>query len=155
MEIEQIKYDSREDTEKHINEVRRLIETVTFHLDKRGELHDVSKLVEPEKSVFDEVTPKLKALTYDSDEYKASLKGMGTALKHHYEMNRHHPEYFENGISDMNMVDLLEMLCDWLAATKRHADGDIFKSLEINKKRFNMSEEMYNLLKRTLEDILL
>ena len=49
---------------------------------------------------------------------------MGPALQHHYEDNCHHPEHYRNGIHDMNMVDLIEMLCDWRAAIKRyHPDG--------------------------------
>lgn len=50
----------------------------------------------------------------------------------------------------MNLVDLIEMLCDWVAATKRHEDGDILKSLEINQKRFGYSDEFKNILKNTL-----
>ena len=34
----------------------------------------------------------------------------------------------------MNLVDIVEMFCDWLAATKRHDDGDIYKSIEHNSK---------------------
>jgi hypothetical protein len=37
---------------------------------------------------------------------------MAPALKHHYENNRHHPEHFKNNIDDMNLIDLIEMLCD-------------------------------------------
>jgi hypothetical protein len=36
----------------------------------------------------------------------------------------------------MNLVDIVEMFCDWCAATLRHENGDIKKSLGINQKRF-------------------
>ena len=54
----------------------------------------------------------------------------------------------------MNLVDLTEMICDWMAATMRHADGDIYKSLEINRKRFNIPDVLVKILKNTVDDIL-
>jgi hypothetical protein len=51
----------------------------------------------------------------------------------------------------MNLVDIIEMLCDWKAATLRHADGNLLKSIEINKKRFKMSDELESILLNTVE----
>ena len=145
-------YDSREDTSRHIARVQQLLSHVQEELRARGEAHDHSKLVAPEKEVFDVVTPLLKGLTYGSDEYKASLADMKPALDHHYAENRHHPEHFENGIDDMTLVDLIEMLCDWKAATERHANGDIFKSLLHNAERFGISEQLAKVLENTVKD---
>jgi hypothetical protein len=111
--------------------------------------HDESKLQEPEKSMFDEFTPKLRDSTYGSDEYKGFLAQMGEALQHHYANNRHHPEHFENGVAGMTLVDLVEMLADWKAATERHADGDLGKSLEIQKERFGISDQLSSILHNT------
>ena len=146
-------YDSKDDTLEHINNVRKFLTRFSNKLNIRGELHDRSKLDPPEKPVFDEVTGKLKGLTYGSDEYNEQLKQMKAALDHHYQNNRHHPEHHENGCKDMNLLDIIEMLCDWKAATMRHADGDIRKSLEINQKRFGYSDELKNLMANTLEEI--
>lgn len=44
---------------------------------------------------------------------------------------------------------LVEMFFDWKAASERHADGDIFKSIEINKERFGLSEQLAEILKNT------
>lgn len=144
-------YDSRPETYEHIGEVRSLIHKVIKELLDRARDHDASKLVDPERETFNEYTPKLKTSTFGSDEYKANLVGMGSALQHHYESNRHHPEHFPNGISDMTLVDVIEMLCDWIAATKRHDDGDIFMSLEIQQKRFGYSDEFKQLLLNTVD----
>jgi hypothetical protein len=76
---------------------------------------------------------------------------MDKALKHHYENNRHHPEHFPNGIQGMNLIDVIEMLCDWKSSTLRHADGDIYKSIAINQKRFGYSDEMAQLLRNTAD----
>lgn len=140
-------------TQAHINEVQRLIHIVVTHLLKRGERHDQSKHSEAEAPIFDEFTAKLKDTTYGSPEYKSYLEAMKPALDHHYASNRHHPEHFENGIDGMNLFDLLEMFVDWYAATKRHADGNIWKSIEINAERFNLSPQLMAILENTASAI--
>jgi len=54
-------------------------------------------------------------------------------------------------ISKMNLIDLIEMICDWKAATLRHNNGDIYKSIEINRKRFNISDQLTSILFNTIE----
>ena len=143
-------YDSRPETVAHARQVQVFIDRIREALDRRGEDHDESKMNEPELSVFDEYTPKLKDVTYGSSQYKEYLTGMQVALDHHYSVNRHHPEYFGK-IADMNLVDIIEMLCDWKAATMRHADGDIVKSIIVNQGRFGLSDELTSILMKTLE----
>jgi hypothetical protein len=144
-------YDSRIDTVTHIHRVGELLDGVRQEIDRVSLYHDHSKLREPEKAVFDEVTPKLKAMTYGSEEYAASLADMKPALDHHYSYNRHHPEHFGDGVMDMDMIDLLEMLADWKAAGERHADGYIERSLEINEKRFGIPTELMKILRNTVD----
>lgn len=145
------KYDSTEDTTKHINRVDELLYACANELKYRGSVHDKSKLENPEKEAFDIETPKLKGLTYGSDEYKAALDRLGVALKHHYAHNSHHPEHYENGVDGMNLFDVIEMLMDWKAATERHADGDIHKSLVHNKDRFKMSPQLVSIFENTIK----
>jgi hypothetical protein len=142
-------YDSSFDTAKHIARVGTLINKMISELCLRNLTHDSSKLKTPEKEIFDVFTPKLKDSTYGSEEYKTFLKEMKVALDHHYKNNRHHPEYHADGINNMDLIDILEMFCDWKAASERHVDGDIFKSIEINKKRFNMSLQLEKILINT------
>ena len=146
-------YNSAADTRKPKDQVATAINFIRIALYQRMEEHDDTKFSEIEKPIFDEYTPKLKNSTYGSDEYKGYLKEMGVALKHHYENNRHHPEHFENGIKDMNLIDIIEMICDWKAAAKRHDDGDIAKSIEINQKRFGYSDDLKQILLNTVEII--
>lgn len=138
------------ETYKHIREVARLLGRVATDLIRRAAEHDASKLEPPESETFERLTPLLKATTYGSEEYHRLRAELGEALAHHYEHNRHHPEHWASGIQGMNLVDLLEMLVDWLAATRRHADGDIRKSIEINAERFGYGEEIKRLLLNTL-----
>jgi hypothetical protein len=134
-------YDSTEATKAHICMVDQLLNAVASCLRIRGSSHDASKLVKPEKPIFDEYTPKLRDTTYGSLAYKEYMLRMQLALDHHYAENRHHPEHYKNGISDMNLIDIVEMFCDWYAATKRHADGNIETSIRLNADRFGYSNE--------------
>jgi len=146
-------YDSAPETLKHIGQVRDLLLEVIYKLSNRSVTHDASKLHPPEKECYDIYTPMLKGLTYGSDEYKATLENMGHTLQHHYQVNSHHPEHFENGVNGMSLIDLIEMLADWKAASLRHADGDILKSLEINKKRFGMSDQLAQIFENTAREM--
>src|SRR5215204_3272574 len=103
-------YDSTPDTLKHSLRVGELMGQPIRELVDRSVRHDRSKIKEPELSVFNEYTPKLRDSTYGSDEYKGFLASMGEGLKHHYANNRHHPEHFDNGINGMTLIDLIEML---------------------------------------------
>lgn len=144
-------YDSEVDTRRHIATVQLLIGQCIRTLMIRAEIHDQSKLDAIEKVVFDSVTPRLRELTYGSEDYKAVLEDMGEALKHHYANNSHHPEHYEDGVEGMDLIDVVEMLCDWRAATDRHEDGSIKKSLEINQERFDLSPQLYRILCNTVE----
>ena len=144
-------YDSQKDTMEHISKVRVYISKINDELTDRALKHDHDKIDNPiEKALFDEYTPKLKNCTYGSEEYKNFLAGLKEGLDIHYANNRHHPEHFENGIKEMTLMDLIEMICDWKAASERHADGDIYKSIEINQKRFGYSDELKQILKNTI-----
>lgn len=139
------------ETLKHIRLVQKFIHAVVKDLLDRSDCHDNSKLESPELEVFTEHTSKLAGLTYDSKEYKAQLKVMDSALQHHYANNSHHPQFYKNGIDDMNLMDVIEMFCDWWAASKRHNDGNINKSIEINGKRFNMSQQLIRIFENTVK----
>jgi hypothetical protein len=146
-------YDSRVDTFFHIRTVQTYLRNVINNLLQRSLVHDDSKLHSPEKEVFDEFTPKLAASTYGSPEYGSFLLGMGDGLKHHYDCNSHHPEFFADGIKGMSLLDIIEMLCDWKAATLRHKDGNLVRSIEINQQRFGYSDELKQILLNTASEL--
>jgi hypothetical protein len=139
------------ETMRHIQLVRVNLNRFMLSLIDRGEQHDESKMENPEVETFTEFTPKLAASTYGSSEYEGFRKAMGEALAHHYAKNRHHPEHFANGVDDMTLVDIIEMLCDWKAATLRHNDGNILKSIEHNANRFSLSPQLRKILENTVK----
>ncbi len=154
-----MKYDSEKDTRKHIAAVGHYLLSVINRITFRIVDHDSSKMKKHEKPCFDKYTSKLADSTYGSEKYNKFLKGMAPALEHHYCENRHHPEFhmrtdkyifnMASALGCMNLIDIIEMLCDWKAATERHKDGDIFKSIELNQKRFRYSNELKDILINT------
>lgn len=144
--------DSTLDTLRHSRRVDELLLQLVTSVQQRITRHDASKLEDPEKAIFDEFGPKLKTSTYGSDEYKGFLAEMTVALDHHYANNRHHPEHFERGVDGMTLVDLVEMLADWKAASERHADGDLAVSLGIQRTRFGLSDQLASILENTARD---
>jgi hypothetical protein len=142
-------YDSTEDVKKHIWRVKKRIQYFALQINDRSIRHDKSKLEEPEKPMFDTFTPKLKELVFGSDEYKAALADMGPALQHHYQENRHHPEHFKNGINGMTLVDLVEMISDWMAMAE-------VKNSSVNlvylSKRFNISKQLVDIITNTIRE---
>ena len=145
--------EARFKTMRHIEAVRGYIGGVIRELTHRSDEHDQSKMAAPEVEIFEVYTPKLRDSTYGSEEYKTFLKEMEPALTHHYAENRHHPEHFKNGIQGMTLLDMIEMLCDWKAATMRHADGDIMKSIEINQKRYGYGDDIKAILIHTAMEL--
>jgi len=188
------------ETLKHIELVMQLLAAMQNEILKRMFSHDRSKLDSPEMEMFEQFTDRLRGMTYGSEEYKQCLEEMKqSALLHHYENNRHHPEHFEgcwqknteaisrcdhlilaltemqvqypddnyvfkhslnlieaykktleSNVNAMNLIDVVEMICDWLAAGKRHADGNIYRSIEINTERFGLSPQLVSILLNTV-----
>jgi hypothetical protein len=138
------------ETMLHIRELSKAINVMVFNLLDRASKHDQSKLESPEVEVFTEYTPRLKNLDYGSPEYIQTLKEMDPTLQHHYARSTHHPEHYKDGINDMNLLDIVEMFADWWAASKRHANGNLRKSIEINGKRFDMSPQLVRIFENTV-----
>lgn len=141
---------SEKDTLEHKQVVQHYMMLLVKEILDRAEHHDDSKLGDDELPLFDEFTPKLRDATFDSPEYKEFLQGLKPALDHHYAVNRHHPEHFQNGIKDMTLVDLIEMICDWKAASLRQRDGNILRSIDINRERFGYSKELSEIFTNTV-----
>ncbi len=146
-------YDSTEDTKEHQRRVAEMLTIISLQLLKRGTSHDDSKLEDPEKEMFDRVTPLLALSTYGSPEYKETLAEMKEGLEHHYEKNSHHPEHYVLGIREMTLMDIVEMFCDWKAASLRHEDGSMEASIQINKKRFQIHDQLANIFRNTAHDL--
>ena len=142
-----------EDTLNHINDVRELLSGFSKDLESRGKWHDYSKFSNEEQKVFSDVLDGKQSAKYGTPEYEETKRKLAPALEHHYKENRHHPEHFPKGIADMTLVDVLEMLCDWKAATKRHKDDNIEASIEINSKKYNIDKQLKQILINTIKEM--
>jgi hypothetical protein len=142
-------YDSALDTKAHIRQVQEAIFLMVDKLAGRALVHDASKLEEPEKSAFDQATPKLKHVVYGSDEYRDCLREI------HYKFNDHHPEHYgEDGILGMSLMAIIEMLADWKAAGQRHdPPTGLNKSIAYNSIRFRMPQYLTQILYNTAREL--
>jgi hypothetical protein len=140
------------DTLFHIKEVGSNIYKAINELVERARIHDNSKLENPELEIFANA-PDLSKIEYGSKEYKDSLEFIKPAIEHHYACNRHHAEHWKNGIEDMSLIDLVEMLADWSAATKRQRNGNLLKSIEINSERYKISPQLRQILENTAREL--
>lgn len=144
---------SNMETVQHIHKVRELLYTMIGELDERARLHDLSKLESPEQEIFGANFKELANVEYGSIEYTAMKVKVQPAIEHHYANNRHHPEHHKNGINDMNLIDLCELLCDWNASSKRNKNGNIRKSIDINAERYNIGEQLRGILENTVKEL--
>lgn len=119
---------------------------------KRLFIHDFSKYMPFEAKIYSQSIQTLKNTTYGTPSYTKAEDEVRPAIDHHYKFNRHHVKFHKNGINDMTFIDILEMIIDWASAIKRHKDGDLNRSLEYNKKRYEMSEQLFGIFKNTINE---
>lgn len=81
----------------------------------RGRRHDNSK------SEDTEVTLAIKAY-YENGEDDNHFYNLSHAT--HVANNDHHPAHFENGISDMNLVQLTEYVCDIMSIAEEYYENE-------------------------------
>lgn len=117
----------------------------------RGLKHDNSKFSKEEFEYVYLLSKNDKTIKFGTQEYYDLVDSIGPAKRAHFIRNRHHVE-FHNSIKDMNLIDLIECLADWLAATKRKS-GDIYNSIDINKEKYKIGEKTKNRLISTIKEI--
>lgn len=146
-------YDSKRDIANHIERVRNLLRIVQLGLSGRGQRHDQSKMVDPELGGYQKLIPLIRQTTYGSEEYERLIKEFAWLSKHHHAHNSHHPEFYENGVSGMTLLDIVEMFCDWKAATERSAYGNFEESIQMNRERFKLSDQLVSIFENTRKEL--
>lgn len=142
---------------KHKDLVLRTMLDFSAMLVVRGTKHDDSKFSEEEMPIFKKYHPKLRSFPYMSDGYKKVLLAMESGVKHHEENNDHHPGFYKDGINEMNMFALMEMLADWISAQWRQNNNQLDYSgmmncIETNCKRFKINDVLKRLLISTYKE---
>lgn len=135
---------------QHIENVRKHLQTIISLLFVRAWKHDASKLEEPELSLWKKMDEEPR-YQYGTPEYTEKMARWQRVFEYHYAKNRHHPEHFEGGISDMNLIDIIEMMCDWLGYKKVLTYSEACEVVETQIKRYGISEELGQIIKNTLD----
>lgn len=138
------------DTMEHKTRVSILLTKVSKDLIRRGQLHDNSKFKSPEKEIYEMNHDKLTQARFGSEEYEKLMQGeMAVAIDHHYKENDHHPEHFPDGIVDMNLVQIMEMLADIIAVSDAKGT-DVIKTLPDFMRQKDIPENFYTVLRNTI-----
>jgi hypothetical protein len=148
--LTEAEHKSNYETFCHIHSVQRFLFACSTELNKRALLHDLSKFETPEIEVFATKPHSLKDMEFGSPEYEEGLSLLNEAIEHHYSVNRHHPQFHEDGINGMHLIDLLEMCVDWYSSSKRSKNGGIENSLKIGIERFDISPQLAQILENTM-----
>lgn len=138
------------DLVEHKRLVAQYLQVIADDLFRRAAVHDNSKFSPEEYEAYEEAFPGLQKYAYGTEAFKAELAKIQPAIAHHYRVNDHHPEYFPDGIAGMNLIQLIEMVCDWLAASMR-SQTSFAQGLDINKQRFGIDDQLFGSIKNTIE----
>jgi hypothetical protein len=136
---------------RHQTLVKKYLLRLAHRLEERALLHDLSKFQLDEFEGFVEINQIARKHKYGSPEYQASITSDAVAL--HLSRNSHHPEHHHGGIKDMRLLDLMEMVVDWLAASETYGKTTFGESLQIQKDRFKITDEQYRLIQLIAEEI--
>jgi hypothetical protein len=150
-------------TREHIDRVHRNL-TVLARLPgypqdilSRGEIHDASKFVPPERVPYIWLTEfhrrrrNGEVFTYP-DGVEKEVK---TAIQHHLTTNRHHPE-FHASPNNMSGIDLIEMVCDWTAIAQELGENGGSARQWADKtigERFHFSEAKKQFIYQVIDDL--
>ena len=144
-------FDTLLETLRHQSDVRAALSEMRADLDRRGFLHDRTKLEELEFWTFTRTRPKFREAEYGSEEYRQCTEEARPAVEHHYAHNRHHVAFHEDGFAGMNLLDILEMLADWKAAAVRSPGLGLRDSLPRAYEKYGIPENMQRHIEATLE----
>lgn len=147
--------------ESHNLDVRRTAMDIALKIADQTETHDNDKLAKLDKwTLF----RKLDATGYKFGtpeylEFRELLYKQHPELKEivqeHTKSNRHHPEFFNNDFSKMNIIDIVELISDWyVASTTRKSGNKTFEEMmDYNSKRFNIDPQLKGIILNTLNYI--
>lgn len=136
---------------KHQARVKELIDAIIEELQQRAATHDDSKFDDEERDTYLNLIPKIYGEAETTDEERAELKiAAQPAIDHHYAVNRHHPEFHEAGVDGMTLVDLIEMVCDWKAASER-GGNNLMANMDNNQNRFRLTGQLRSVIENTIK----
>lgn len=148
--------DTESKVRAHIHRVQSEMMKLINVLHSRVEHHDASKVLKGiEKDGWEHMDAE-KCYEYGTPQYFDKINRYNWVLNMHYKNNSHHPEHYDCDISKMDLIDLTEMLCDWVS----YKDGslsylDAIEIIDQQSKRFGLSPELTEILLNTLKRFLM
>lgn len=142
-----------QDTRQHILNVQREMQKAIINLSERAQNHDSSKYDVAEAHTYAKVVPMFKGKVYGTPEHKAVGDLLGDAWNHHEMNNDHHPGYYYNGMTDMNLLSIIEMLCDWKAASLRNPNQSFVESCVMNCEKYGADKQLTNIILNTAKKL--
>ena len=137
----------------HIEGVKNYLKVISILLDSRGLMHDSTKKSDEEYNYYKMANSVNRNDFKTYEEYLDYVKPtLNKGLKHHYENNRHHPEYHKNGVDDMNLIDILEMVADWKISIEQNGKN-VEEEIQYNFKKYNISEQLQKIILNTYKYI--
>lgn len=113
---------------RHLMFVRLALLAVQQELERRGIVHDASKMLDDEFAGFSRINA---AARIHSPEYAEGMKRERGTIDLHFSRNSHHPEYHHDDGAEfmgthlapnMGFLDVIEMVCDWWGARQGYDD---------------------------------
>jgi len=138
---------------QHKDGVKDYLKFIVNLLASRALTHDNSKNSDEEYKYFKMANSVNRNQFKTYEEYLNYIKPtLDKGLEHHYNVNRHHPEYFDNGIDDMNLIDILEMIVDWKVSIEQN-DKELYEEIDYNFNKYNVSEQLKKIILNTYKYI--
>ncbi len=135
----------------HIRGVQAWMRHAIMLWTNRMVTHDQSKYSSPELPLIHQKA-RLDSIPLNTPEYYDALAQIKTAVQAHYECNTHHPEHYANGVLDMGLLDLMEMICDWRVAAEMNGT-DLAVSFDKCVERFDIPQELRTVLLNTYKEL--
>lgn len=124
----------------HRDHVRVRMLPVLQELERRALNHDLSKLNKDEFDGFVRINRAAREKPYGSESYISGMRQEKPTIELHYSRNSHHPEHFQgDSATDMDFLDIIEMVCDWRAAWHTYGSQGSWRD-NLNKQRDRYNE---------------
>ena len=134
---------------EHQQKVGAVMQKVISELMDRALKHDDSKFTTQQLrdnlvTLPDKWGIQAEGHGYHSPEQEEHRKRFAPEIHRHRSAHPHHPEHFGNDVNKMNLIDLMEMLCDWYASAP-----DIDQSIDENSCDYKIDPHITQILKNT------
>lgn len=139
---------------QHICNVRKYLSYFSRIVYNRGVEHDQSKLMEPELSLWKKMDeePRYPYSIDPNSEYQKKLERHKTVFELHWRNNRHHPEHFHGWYTEMDLVDLIEFMCDNISYKQNLTFEECERLIKDQCARYNFPDILQNILLNTLSN---